>query len=60
MQTDQIVTVESLVYSAWQGKLLWAGQSETTNPEDLESFIGELVSAVGAELRKKGLITPAS
>lgn len=59
MQTDQIVTVESLVYSVSQGKLLWAGQSETTNPEDLESFVNELVSAVGAELRKKGIIKPA-
>jgi hypothetical protein len=58
MQTDQIVSVESLVYSVSQGKLLWAGQSETTNPEDLESFVNELVSAVGSELRKKGLINP--
>ena len=60
MTTDQIVTVESLVYSVSQGKLLWAGQSETTNPENLESFINELVSAVGGELRKKGIIQPAS
>ncbi len=59
MTTDQIVSVESLVYSVSQGKLLWAGQSETTNPEDLESFVNELVSAVGAELRKNGLIKPA-
>lgn len=60
LQTDQIVSVESLVYSVSQGKLLWAGQSETTNPENVESFIGELVSAVGGDLRKKGLIKPAS
>ena len=60
MTTDQIVSVESLVYSVSQGKLLWAGQSETTNPEDVESFINELVSAVGNDLRKKGLIRPAS
>ena len=60
MTTDQIVSVESLVYSVSQGKLLWAGQSETTNPADVESFINELVSAVGSDLRKKGLIKPAS
>lgn len=59
MQTDQIVTVESLVYSVSQGKLLWAGQSETTNPENVDSFIAELVTAVGGELRQKGLIKPA-
>ena len=58
MQTDQIVSVESLVYSVSQGKLLWAGQSETTNPEDLESFVNELVASVGGELRKQGLIKP--
>ena len=51
MQTDVIVSVESLVYSVSQGKLLWASQSETTNPEEMESFIGELISAVGADLR---------
>ena len=56
MQTDQIVSVESLVYSVSQGKLIWAGQSETTNPEDVDNFIAELVGAVGAELRQSGLI----
>jgi hypothetical protein len=60
LQTDVIVSVESLVYSVSQGRLLWAAQSETTNPEDVESFVGELVSAVGADLRQKGLIKPKS
>jgi hypothetical protein len=56
MTTQRIVSVESLVYSVSQGRLLWAGVSETTNPEDLDSFIRELVRAVGGDLREKGLI----
>ena len=44
-----------------QNKLVWAGQSETTNPDGLDQFMRDLVKAVGADLRKKGVIAePAS
>lgn len=54
--TDQIVTVETLVFSVSQNKLVWAGQSETTNPSNIDAFVGELASVVGGELRKSGLV----
>ena len=44
MRTDTIVTVEILVYSLEQNKLVWAAQSATTNPSKVGSFIQELVS----------------
>jgi hypothetical protein len=39
-----------------QDKLIWAGQSETTNPDKLEDFVRELVKVGVAELRKEGVI----
>jgi hypothetical protein len=35
--------------------LIWAGQSETTNPDNLEEFARELVKLGVAELRKEGV-----
>ena len=54
--TDTIVRVETLVFDLKQNKLVWAGQSETTNPDNLGQFMRDLVKAVGADMRKKGLI----
>jgi len=56
MQTDTIVIVETLVYSLPQNKLVWAGQSETTNPSKVGPFIQELVRKAAAEMQKQGLI----
>ena len=59
--TDTIVRVETLVFDLKQNKLVWAGQSETTNPDRLDQFMRDLVKAVGADMRRKGVIAePAS
>ena len=56
LTTDTIVSVETLVYSVEQNKLLWAGLSKTTNPNDVPKFIAELVNEAGKEIRKTGLV----
>jgi len=56
--TDTVVRVELLVYDLRQGKLLWAGQSETTNPGQLDAFITELVKAATAQMTREGVIAP--
>jgi len=56
IQTDTIVIVETLVYSLPQNKLVWAAQSETTNPSKVGPFIHELVTKAAAEMEKQGLI----
>ena len=56
MRTDTIVTVEILVYSLEQDKLVWAAQSETTNPEKVGPFIKELVAKAAAQMQKEGLV----
>jgi hypothetical protein len=60
--TDTVVRVETLVFDLRQNKLLWAGTSETTNPERLDEFMRDLVKAAAAEMRRVGVITapPAS
>jgi hypothetical protein len=56
LETDVIVSVETLVYSVTQDKLLWGGVSETFNPSDMHSFIIELSAVAADEMRKSGLL----
>ena len=56
LQTSSIVSVETLVYSVRQDKLLWGGVSETTDPRNLDAFIADVVKAAGEEMRKAGLV----
>jgi hypothetical protein len=56
LQTDTIVSIETLVYAVRQDKLLWGGVSETTNPSNLDAFIKEIVKAAGEEIRRAGLV----
>jgi hypothetical protein len=54
--TDTVVKLETLVFDLRQNKMIWAGQSETTNPDKLEEFVRELVKVGVAQLRKEGVI----
>ena len=56
VQTDTVVTVETLVYSLRQDKLLWAGTSRTSNPEGVQSLIYEIADAAANQMSKQGLI----
>lgn len=60
IRTDTLVFVETLVYSLKQDKLVWAGQSKTTNPEKVHEFIDDLVDHAAAEMKKAGLIRKRS
>lgn len=55
-RTDVHVSIETLIYDLRANKLVWAGRSKTTNPEDVEALVGELATAVAAELRREGLV----
>ena len=59
IRTDTLVNVETLVYSLKQNKLIWGGQSQTTNPTNVDGFVREVATAAARELRKEGLIGPA-
>ena len=56
LHADTVVSVETLVYSLAQDKLVWAGVSRTTNPDQVKAFVKELAAGAAAELKKQGLI----
>jgi hypothetical protein len=56
IRTDTIVSIETLVYSMKQNKLVWAGQSKTTNPSRVDGLVKEIVRAAAEEMRKEGLL----
>jgi len=56
VQTDTVVTIETLIYSLKQDKLLWAGTSRTSNPEGLQSLITEVADGVSGEVAREGLV----
>ncbi len=57
--TNTIVSIETLVYSLEQNKLVWAGQSETTNPDGIDQMVSEISDAVVTELQNQGLVGTA-
>jgi hypothetical protein len=56
IRTDTIVTIETLVYSLAQNKLVWGGQSETTNPAKVGRVIEDTAKRVADELVRQGLL----
>ena len=57
-RNDRIVTIATNVYSVPDDKLVWASQSETSNPGSLRQAIGEVVRvtsrATGELLKARG------
>jgi hypothetical protein len=58
IRTDTYVSIETVIYDLRQNKLVWAGQTRTMNPSDVEGFVTELATAVSKELRESGLVAP--
>ena len=58
IRTDTVVTIETLVYSLKQNKLVWSGRSKFTNPPEVDEFIAKLAGAAATELEKAGLMKP--
>lgn len=56
IRTDTIVSVETLVYSLKDNKLIWAGESRTTNPTNVDGLVREIVTAAAKEMKKQGLL----
>ena len=50
------VAIETVIYSIEQDQLIWAAESETTDPKDVRTFAKQLVDAIGKEMRKAGLV----
>jgi len=56
MRTDTIVSVETNLYDLDSDDLIWAGVTETFNPNDTAKMVNEIAAAVAKDLRAQGLI----
>jgi hypothetical protein len=56
LQTDTLVSVETLVYSLDRNKLLWASTSRTTNPNNINALVREVSDVTADEMVKQGLL----
>jgi len=56
LQTDTLVSVETLVYSLTADKLVWAGTSTTQNPDNLQALIAAVANAVSQEMQQEGML----
>ena len=56
VRVDHVVSIETLLYSLPQNKLLWGGQSKTTNPENVDELVSEVATAAAKELQYDGVI----
>ncbi len=52
VQSNTILYVETLLYSLNHNKLIWSGQSKTTDPSKVASFVKDLVVNVAWEIDK--------
>jgi hypothetical protein len=53
---DTVVTVETMIYSLPDHRLLWAGVSDTTNPITLDALMTDVSRRVAKQLKKQGLV----
>jgi hypothetical protein len=53
---ETYVSVETLIFDLRQDKMVWKGQSQSVDPSSLATLIRQIADAVGADLRKSGLI----
>ncbi|HWO13200.1 MAG TPA: hypothetical protein VNN80_27050 [Polyangiaceae bacterium] len=56
VHSNQVVSIETLVYSLKENKLIWGGQSKTTNPQDVDELVTEVAEAAAKELEYQGVI----
>jgi hypothetical protein len=56
LRTDQIVRVETNVYSLADDQLVWSGISETFNPKNSVDLVDDVARSVAKDLRAKYLI----
>lgn len=56
VEKERTIRVETVVYSLDEDRLVWAGITETENPEGINQLISQVVDAVARNLRQEGLL----
>jgi hypothetical protein len=57
IRTYSVVSVETLVYSLRQNKLVWGGQSTTRDPSSVDRLVHDTAGKVVKELERLGLLS---
>jgi hypothetical protein len=57
MEIQKKVHVETLIYDLRTDKLVWAGMSDTMNPETAQKFVKDVVEAAAREMKKQGFVS---
>jgi len=57
IRTYSVVSVETLVYSLRQNKLVWGGQSTTRDPASVDRLVHDTAGKVVKELERQGLLS---
>jgi hypothetical protein len=57
IRTYSVVSVETLVYSLRQNKLVWAGQSTMVDPSSVDRLVHDTAGKVVKELERQGLLS---
>jgi hypothetical protein len=55
-RTNVKVVIETLVFDVGSNRLLWAGTSESTNPENAQALVKSIVDSAADRMRKDGLM----
>jgi hypothetical protein len=55
---ENVIRIETNIYTVKDEKLVWAGISETFDPATVELLVEDLAVQIAKDLRKKGLIPP--
>jgi hypothetical protein len=56
LQTDTLVSVETLLYGMKDDKLIWASTSRTENPTNLSGLVNEVAYATANAMVKEGVL----
>jgi hypothetical protein len=56
LQTDTLVSVETLLYGLKDDKLIWASTSRTENPTNLSGLVNEVAYATANAMVKEGVL----
>jgi hypothetical protein len=62
LRTREVTTiaVETLMFNVSNGKLIWGGVTESTNPKNVQTYIAGLAGEIAKELQREGLTTKGS
>jgi len=58
MSVDKVIGLETNIYSAAKGDLIWSGVTKSYNPGDMQTLVGDVAKTVRAQLEKQGLVKP--